>query len=164
MPYAMARHALQRRAIDDSKPLQWLTESALFRYLYFGFLFKYADANDEIQKRFAGVLADTVKPSFEALSELSRAHQFKVMVAVFPLFPRKKTEDFQGYPYLSEHAYVRSLSQENAFINLDLLETFRACAKDGPVAIDIYHPNERGHRCAAAALAEQIQRMRPTGS
>ena len=160
MPFAMARHTLQRRAVDDSKPLQWLVNSALFRYVYFGFLFTHTGANDEIRKRFAGVLADTVQPSFEVLSELSRANHFKVVVSVFPLFPRKKAEDFEGYSYLSEHAYARNLSEESGFIHLDLLETFRACAKQGPVAIDIYHPNERGHRCAAQALAEQIERMR----
>src|SRR5262245_23641819 len=97
MPSAVARYALQSRAVDDSKALQWLAESALFRYVYFGFLFKYAGANEEIRQRFAGVLADTVKPSFTVLSELSRARQFKVIVAVFPLFPRKKAENFEGY-------------------------------------------------------------------
>src|SRR5215470_3389430 len=160
MPHTMTRHALQQRAVGESKALRWLTKSALFRYVYFGVFFTYAGAQDEIQARFGGVLADTVKPSFEMLAGLSRANHFKVIVGVFPLFPQKKAENFAAYSYLPEHAYVRALSEENQFIHLDLLETFRACAEEGPVAIDIYHPNERGHRCAAVALAEQIERLR----
>src|SRR5262249_11792310 len=131
MPFAMATHTMRQRAVNDSKSLQWLTESALFRYVYFGWVFKYTGANNEIEKRFAGVVADSVKPSFSALAELSRARDFKVIVAVFPLFRKRKAEDFQGYSFLSEHAYVRALSEENGFAHLDLLETFRACAKEG---------------------------------
>ena len=160
MPREMARNALQRRAADDSRGLQWLARSALFRYVYFGLLFKPSGADDEIEKRFGGVFADTVKQSFEQLAELSRAHDFKVIVSVFPLFRRKKSEDFGGYAFLPEHAYVRALSEANDFVYLDLLETFRACARGGPVARDVYHPNERGHRCAAEALAEQVERVR----
>jgi hypothetical protein len=160
MPHAMARNALQRRATDDSKSLRWLAKSALFRYVYFGLLFEPAGADDEIEKRLGGVFADTVKQSFDLLSELSRAHGFRVIVSVFPLFRRKKTEDFRGYAFLSEHAYVRTLSEANDFVYLDLLEAFRACAREGPVASDVYHPNERGHRCAAEALAEQVDRVR----
>jgi lysophospholipase L1-like esterase len=159
MPYAMARSALQKRAADDSKRLRWLAKSALFRYLYFGLLFKPASANDEIEKRFGGVFADTVKQSFERLAELSRTHGFRVIVSVFPLFRKKKAEDFEGYSFQSEHAYVRTLSEENSFVHLDLLAAFQACAKEGPVAIDVYHPNEHGHRCAAETLARQVERM-----
>ena len=161
MPHAMTRDALRRRAIDGSPALRQLTKSALFRYIYFGVFFTYGGAQAEIEKRFGGVAADTVEPSFSTLSALSRAHHFTVIVSVFPLFPRKQAEAFEAYPYSSEHAYVRRLSEENGFVHLDLLEAFRACAEGGPVAIDIYHPNERGHRCAAGALAEQIERLRP---
>ena len=160
MPGAMARSALQRRATDDSKRLQWLARSALFRYLYFGFLFNYGGAGDEVERRFGGVSADTVKHSFGLLSELSRAHDFNVIVGVFPLFRKKKAEKFEDYSFRLEHAYVRALSEENHFAHLDLLETFQVCAREGPVALDVYHPNERGHRCAAEALAEQVERMR----
>lgn len=160
MPYAMARNALQKKTTDDSKRLQWLAGSALFRYLYFGLLFKRTGANDEIQKRFGGVFADTVKQSFKLLSDLSRTHDFKVIVSVFPLFRKKKAEDFEGYSFQSEHAYVRTLSERNKFVHLELLETFQACAKEGPVAIDVYHPNEHGHRCAAERLAKEVERMR----
>ena len=128
--------------------------------MYFGLLFKYTGASDEVEKRLGGVVADTVKQSFERLSELSRTHDFRVIVGVFPLFRKKKAEDFEGYSFLSEHAYVRALSGKNDFVHLDLLETFRACAKEGSVAIDVYHPNEHGHRCAAEALARQVERMR----
>ena len=124
------------------------------------FIFKHTGADEEVEKRFGGVFADTVKQSFERLSELSRTHDFKVIVSVFPLFRKKKAEEFEDYSFLSEHAYVRTLSEENKFVHLDLLETFRACAKEGSVAIDVYHPNERGHRCAAEALADQVERMR----
>jgi lysophospholipase L1-like esterase len=160
MPHAMTRNTLQKKAADDSKSLKWLAKSALFRYLYFGLFFKYTGANDEVEKRFGGVFADTVKQSFELLAELSRTHEFSVIVSVFPLFRKKKAEDFEGYSFQSEHAYVRTLSEKNRFVHLDLLETFRACAKEGPVAIDVYHPNEHGHRCAAETLAKQVERMR----
>jgi hypothetical protein len=51
------------------------------------------------------------------------------------------------------------LSEANHFAHLDLLETFRACAKGGPVATDVCHPNEGGHRCAAEAIADAVGRM-----
>ena len=162
MPHTMAMHALQKKAVDDSRRLQWLVKSALFRYLYFGLLFEPGGATGEVERLFGGVLADTVRQSFELLAELSRAHEFKVIVSVFPLFPKKKTEDFDGYPFLSEHAYVRALSEANDFVHLDLLETFQVCAREGRVAVDVYHPNERGHRCAAEALAKQIELVRLT--
>jgi len=160
MPHGMARAALQKRAIDESTGLQWLTRSALFRYVYFGLFFNHTGANDEVEKRFGSVFSDTVKQSFELLSELSRTHAFKVIVSVFPLFRKKKAEDFEGYSFQSEHAYVRTLSEKNGFVHLDLLETFQACAKEGPVAMDVYHPNEHGHRCAAQTLAKQVEQMR----
>jgi len=160
MPYRMARNALQKKAADDSNALRWLAKSALFRYVYFELFLKYAGTSEEFEKRFGGVVADTVKQGFEQLAELSRAHDFEVIVSVFPLFRKKKAEDFQGYAFESEHVYVRALSEANGFVHLDLLETFRACAEEGPVAIDVYHPNERGHRCAAKTLAEQVERAR----
>jgi lysophospholipase L1-like esterase len=164
MPYGMARNALAKRATDDSQRLQWLTRSALFRYVYFGLIFQHTGASDEVERRFGAVFADTVKESFGRLSELSRTHNFKVIVSVFPLFRKKKAEDFEGYSFQSEHTYVRTLSEENDFVHLDLLETFRACAREGPVATDVYHPNERGHRCAAEALAEEVERTRSAAS
>ena len=75
------------------------------------------------------------------------------------LFRGKKAETFEGYAFASEHAYVRELSEENHFAHLDLLEAFRACVKEGPIAIDVYHPNERGHRCTAKAIADEVGRM-----
>ena len=163
-PYSMARSSVQKKAVDDSKALQWLSKSALFRFLYFGVFFEFPGAQNEIEQRFSGVLADTVKPSFEKLAELSRAHDFKVLVGVFPMFRKKKAEDLEGYGFLSEHAYVRTLSEENHYDHLDLLEAFRACAKAGPVALDLYHPNERGHRCAAEAFAKEVDRIRTVKS
>jgi lysophospholipase L1-like esterase len=159
MPHGMARTALQRKATEESKSLQWLTQSALFRYVYFGLLFDHAGANDEVEKQFGDVFADTVKESFELLSQLSRTHEFKVIVAGFPLFRRKKAETFEEYAFQSEHAFVRALSERSGFVYLDLLEAFRACAKEGPVAVDVYHPNERGHRCAADALSRQVEQL-----
>jgi lysophospholipase L1-like esterase len=161
-PYTMARSAVQRKAVDESRTLEWLSRSALFRFLYFGVFYTFAGAQTEIDRRFGGVLADTVRPSFERLSELSRANNFRVIVAVFPMFRKRKAEDFEGYAFLADHEYVRALSEEHHFDHLDLLETFRACAKEGPVAIDIFHPNERGHRCAAEAIAEAVNRARAT--
>jgi lysophospholipase L1-like esterase len=161
MPQGMARTALQTRATDESRSLRWLAQSAMFRYVYFGLLFEHVGAEDEMGRQSGGVFADTVKQSFELLAELARTHDFRVIVSIFPLFRRKKAEDFEGYAFRSEHAYVRTLSEQNGFVHLDLLERFQACAKEGPVAMDAYHPNERGHRCAAEALARQVEEMRP---
>jgi len=161
-PLAMTRSAAEKQAVDDSGALRWLSRSALFRLVYFGLFFTFAHAQSDIEQRFGSVMADTVKPSFERLAELSRAHNFKVIVGVFPQFRAKKAEDFKGYAFLPEHAYVRTLSEENHFVYLDLLETFRTCAKGGPVAVDFYHPNERGHRCAGEALAAEVERILPT--
>jgi len=163
-PFSMTRSSVQKRAVDESHALQWLSTSALFRFLYFGVFFTFDRAHHPIDKHFEGVLADTVEPSFERLAELSRVHGFKVIVGVFPMFRKQKAENFDGYSFMAEHAYVRSLSEENHFDHVDLLEAFRACVKGGSVAIDLYHPNERGHRCAAEALAVEVVRLRALAS
>jgi GDSL-like Lipase/Acylhydrolase family len=103
-PYSMTRNAFRRKTVDDSRALQWLSRSSLFRLVYFGPFFTSAGAPGEIEKRFAGVLADTVKPSFERRAQLSRAHHFEALVSVFPLFRGKKAETFEGHAFASGHA------------------------------------------------------------
>lgn len=40
---------------------------------------------------------------------------------------------------------------------LDLRPAFQRCARDGEIALDTLHPNVRGHRCAAQALARALE-------
>jgi hypothetical protein len=53
---------------------------------------------------------------------------------------------------------VRTRAADHGFAFADLLPAFLACSRtgDGPVGFDAFHPTERGHECAAAALAERV--------
>jgi hypothetical protein len=115
----MTRNAFRRKTVDDSRALQWLSRSSLFRLVYFGPFFTSAGAPGEIEKRFAGVLADTVKPSFERRAQLSRAHHFEALVSVFPLFRGKKAETFEGHAFASGHATSATMAALIRMVDVD---------------------------------------------
>jgi lysophospholipase L1-like esterase len=139
--------AAERRS--GSNPV--LLRSALYRLLHY-----------RLQK--PGALApgpapteDTVAASFNELAALSRKHEFRVLVAVFPRFG----QHLNRFP--QEHEYARALAETHGFALLDLRATFRRCraaAPSTPIATDTWHPSAYGHRCAAEAMASSLLKMR----
>jgi len=89
------------------------------------------------------------------LKSLAREHHFDVEIAVFPYF----VKTFAYYKHADQHAWVAAESAKYGFHLLDLLSPMAQCreaAAPEPINVDNYHPNERGHRCAAEAMANQI--------
>jgi lysophospholipase L1-like esterase len=106
----------------------------------------------------ADALEDTVEPAFARLGELARAHRFRVLVAVFPRF--RKLFDYG--PWEGEHRAVATLAERHGFAHLDLLAAYRGPCWTGDLddlAYDRWHPTERGHRCAAEALAGAVEAL-----
>ncbi len=109
---------------------------------------------------------ETVRSSFQKIRDLSIAHNFPVLLAVFPLLDEDPQATFQDYPWHAIHQQVLAEAQENGFDTLDLLPAF---AKYKPVDLKIktsdrLHPNELGHRTAADAIFTKLSSLNPKTS
>lgn len=122
-----------------------LMGSALYRFLRF-----HAGSAREPGPLISG---DTRPEAFELLGRLSREHDFRVLVTLFPRFGKILT-----YRWGAEHQAVTEMARRNELPVLDLLEPFQACWKAAtePLGFDRFHPTASGHRCAARALVDQI--------
>jgi hypothetical protein len=137
-----------RRSVNAARLTPWLGESALYRFLrYRVFAPDHPPADDGLLNR------DSVEEALSELHGLAEARGFAVLLAVFP-----RLDALEPYPFRADHALVRSRAVRHGFSFEDLLPAFLACAHggDGPVGFDAFHPTERGHDCAARALADEI--------
>ena len=133
-----------------------LMNSALFRLAYSIFTTGWSDSGDE----FEAIRRNTVSEYLDVLAELSRDHDFEVLVIWFPRLDRPPDEDNRRQLNL-----VSSASATHGFHLLDLSHDLAACAEQGPVALNALHPNRRGHRCAGSAIARHVTtRVRPETS
>jgi lysophospholipase L1-like esterase len=146
----------------------WLVRSALYRFFRYRVLAARQTAateqeDAELRKSLDLVSGDTVAESFQDLAGVSKREGFPVLVAAFPRLVR----NFRTYRFGDQHRWVRDQSAAHGFHHLDLRDTFRRCRETSaePIETDSYHPSARGHRCAAAAMAETIRReTRPPGA
>ncbi len=69
------------------------------------------------------------------------------LLVTFPIFL-----DLDHYPLASVHDRVRGAARERSFAALDLLPAYTAQATSN-LAVNALHPNARGHRLAARAIA-----------
>ncbi len=143
----------------------FLAESALYRFFRYRIFPPHQGTADpqKVDRYLAEVSTDRSAEYFGVLDELAKDHDFEVLVAVFPRFAK----DFHQYPQGAQHVYVKDLSDRHPFHYIDLMESFQACrdASPEPIEVDSFHPNARGHRCAAEALAGEIfpiGKRRPT--
>ncbi len=134
---------------------RFLLWSALYRFVRFSVF------RPEIGDLLMGQLVlkeemstDTVPESFAELEQLSQAHDFDVLIAVFPIF-----KNIQEYHYRGDHEAVAKLAQEHQFQCVDLLPVFQECEirLKQETSLDFMHPNSLGHRCAADFLSGFIQ-------
>lgn len=139
--------------VSSARTNPYLVHSALYRFFrYRVFPPQQGPADPKRVERFlAEVATDRVAEYFGVLDELSKQNSFEVLVAVFPRFAK----DFHQYPHAKEHAYASDLAARHQFHYLDLIMPFQACrdASAKPIEVDPFHPNARGHACAAEALA-----------
>jgi lysophospholipase L1-like esterase len=94
------------------------------------------------------------------LAALARAHDFEVLLAVFPYLPR-----LYDRRHAAHHAHLAALARRHGFHHLDLRPAFRECrgAGAGKLGFDRYHPTAAGQACAAEALAEAVRKVLRAG-
>jgi len=87
-----------------------------------------------------------------ALVAEARAHGARVTVVLFPFFG-----DMPGYTFDAQHARVADLFRRAGADVVDLLDRYRAFdVSTLQVSPQDAHPNEAGHRLAAAWIAERL--------
>jgi lysophospholipase L1-like esterase len=96
--------------------------------------------------------AELVPAALADLQGLAQAHGFAVLVAGFPFLDvlpdganRHLFEDVRGW------------SQQYGFRFLDLTDALVEASRGGRIHVDPLHPNERGARFVAKALAEVVR-------
>ena len=129
--------------------------------------FVYATAKRLINgRRYVAEMADSIvsKPerakwetSFSYLSKVKKIADLKgarFAVVIFPFM----YELNDGYPFLKIHQMIAEHCRQNGIEVLDLLDAYK-----GQYFFDLWthqsdqHPNEKGHKIAASAIAEFIQ-------
>lgn len=143
------------QAVSSARLSRSLTWSALYRFLRYRVLAQYGpDYRKEIDREFEHLSRDTVDEAFKMLGELSRTHGFRVLLTVFPDFT-----EMENYQFKAEHQRLQDIATAERFEFLDLLQPMIECNRNGngtTVSIDLYHPSEYGHDCAARAMSEAI--------
>jgi lysophospholipase L1-like esterase len=134
--------------------------SALFRWFRFVVLPALGIDSKPFQNRNPEIFGvDTVEPYLNKLAELSRQHEFGVLVTMFPDF-RFVDRQIDVYEDGAEHRRIKEVVLHNGMPFLDLLPVFLACKEKNPteyLASDRYHPKLPGNRCAAQGIAEYIE-------
>ena len=134
-------------------------KSALVRFIVYRVMPHFSERSEEQAKRDPQQFADDrVEEYFIKLKELSEAHNFKVLIALFPDFRSIEVQS-PTYPYKHEHEKIELLASSLGFTLLDLLEPMRLCKKrigDRLIAFDRYHARPPGHHCAANAIADTL--------
>jgi lysophospholipase L1-like esterase len=131
-----------------------LASSALYRFLRYRTLSHLGtDYRTEAEQNYERLAHDTTDEGLAALAEIAKDTGIKVLIVLFPDFT-----NLTGYPRLEQHHRVEKLCKKHNFAYLDLLPTMIDCAAaaGGPPSFDRYHPNEEGHKCAAARTADEL--------
>jgi len=88
---------------------------------------------------------------FSTIRELCSEKGIPVVVAIFPTFPDGGEEEDAPYGQSHEHEVVTGWAEDAGFEVIDLLSKFEEHGR-GKNSLDIYHPNNDGHRLAAEEL------------
>ena len=92
---------------------------------------------------------EKVRSAFQELGNVDK----RVVVVLFPVF-----SDFAEYKWEEEHDIIGNLAREMNFEFLDLFDAYSEFdAKDLRISkLDVYHPNELGHKIAADAIYDYL--------
>lgn len=151
--------------VDETLMNPLLTWSAVYRLLFLGLIRD--DMQNERDQELKHLTENTVGSSFARLAEISREQGFPVFVVVFPrLEKRLVSRKYQGIYRLVMHKSrvdarkVQEYSTNHGFMHLNLALAMERCRGDGEsLAVDNFHPNERGHACAADAITQFLLRQ-----
>jgi lysophospholipase L1-like esterase len=152
-----------RVAVRPGRADRLLLASALYRLLRFGTASRSgAGGGGEVEELLPRAAGDPtggeVAAALAELAALAAAEDFRVALAVFPIF-----RNLERYPFGDRQRRVLALGDELDLPTLDLLPVFQRCARQaaGPVALDRFHPTAAGHHCAAEALADHLAPLAP---
>lgn len=88
------------------------------------------------------------------LDEAVRAQGAHFAVVTFPFRGQVDSPTAGGL-----HREVAALGARGGWPTIDLLPAFRRARTQGPLFVDLWHPNARGHSVAAEALAQALARL-----
>lgn len=96
----------------------------------------------------------SVVEAFDAIGRMTRPRDIRVVVAIFPLIPRR---GWRGYPYADLHRQVAGTARAKGFEVVDLLEVLsRHDPGDLRLTNEDDHPSRLGHRLVAEALRDRL--------
>ena len=93
-----------------------------------------------------------VREQFRHIGRISRERGVPVLVAVMPVFDFRPGEK---YGWWDLHERIGELCRENGLGFLDLCDSFKDFSS-AEVSSSVWHPNARGHRIMAGALADYL--------
>jgi len=150
----------RKKGFHSSEFLPYLRKSALYRLVQYRLFPGSLDARrKERASSFNGLRRDSVSPNMARLARLSSKYGFKVLVTVFPAFDEASKKVKKASILKSDwRSRVREMSKRHRFNHLDLTTAFTQCEMRSrkPLAMDIVHPTEPGHECAATAIKRFI--------
>jgi len=158
------RRSSQTGKINTAKINALERHSALLRFIrYMVIGVRSGSAARQRDSKVEQFYSDSVEQSFRELAQLANAHEFQVLVAVFPNFGERDKGLEAPYQYQEEHETVAALAAQYNFHHLDLLEPFRECKAKLPsrhtISFDRYHPNVEGNHCAGSAIADAAKEL-----
>ncbi len=107
----------------------------------------------EYHRRIHAIHRDRIRESFQRLGRIRRDEGVPILVAVTPVFDFRAGE---AYPWQDLHGEIERLSEENGLAYLDFAESFQGRDSE-EFALDLWHPNARGHEAMARALADRLR-------
>ncbi len=107
----------------------------------------------EYHRRIHAIHRDRIRENFQRLGRIRREKGVPILVAVTPVFDFRAGE---AYPWQDLHDAIERLSEENGLAYLDFAESFRGRDSE-EFALDLWHPNARGHEAMARALADRLR-------
>jgi lysophospholipase L1-like esterase len=94
----------------------------------------------------------TLEDSLRGLGAVARANGLRLVIAIIPDGDQIGVAD----PDLTPQRKLMAICTREALDCVDLYPDFAAHAADGPLYLDIMHPNPAGQRLIAAALARRL--------
>jgi lysophospholipase L1-like esterase len=95
---------------------------------------------------------ETMVDSLRGMKEATRARGVRLLVAILP----DGDQIGVASPDLTPQRKLAEICADLALECLDLRPVFEAAKGDGPLFLDIMHPNAEGHRLIAGALADAL--------
>ena len=99
-----------------------------------------------------------LETSLHGLGTVTRAHGLRLVIAIIPDGDQIGVPD----PDLTPQQKLLAICAREQLDCLDLYPEFAAHAGDGPLFLDIMHPNPAGQRLSAAALAKRLLEAAPS--